>query len=111
MFKRGKFGYVFWTWPRLGSLPVLSHVLQYFISNQRRLTPTACKGAVRQFLRQDDQGGKTEAIRGRQVNITNNGANLGPHQADRFHNDLHMDLRADFILADPQFNISDGGGQ
>ena len=42
---------------------------------------------------------------------TNNGANLGLHQADRFHNDLRMDLRADFILANPQFNISDRGGQ
>ncbi len=45
------------------------------------------------------------------MNKSNNRANLGPHQADRFHNDLHMDLRADFILADPQFNISDVGGQ
>jgi type I restriction enzyme M protein len=26
-------------------------------------------------------------------------ANIGPHHADSFHNDLHKDLKADFILA------------
>jgi len=36
--------------------------------------------------------------------------NLGSHQADTFHNDLHRDLKADFILANPQFNDSDWGG-
>jgi type I restriction enzyme M protein len=38
-------------------------------------------------------------------------ANLGPHQADTFRNDLHKDLRADFILANPPFNMSDWGGE
>lgn len=38
-------------------------------------------------------------------------ANLGPHQADTFHNDLHKDLKADFILANPAFNMSDWGGE
>ncbi|HEU4324858.1 MAG TPA: class I SAM-dependent DNA methyltransferase [Roseiflexaceae bacterium] len=37
--------------------------------------------------------------------------NLGPGHADSFHNDLHKDLRADFILANPPFNISDWGGE
>src|ERR1700686_411475 len=37
-------------------------------------------------------------------------ANLGPHHADTFRNDLHKDLRADFILANPPFNMSDWGG-
>ena len=37
-------------------------------------------------------------------------ANLGPHQADSFHNDLHKDLKADFLLANPPFNDSDWGG-
>ncbi|MCG8606948.1 type I restriction-modification system subunit M [bacterium] len=37
-------------------------------------------------------------------------ANLGPHHADSFHNDVHKDLRADFILANPPFNMSDWGG-
>ena len=31
-------------------------------------------------------------------------------QGDSFHNDRHLDLRADFILANPPFNISDWGG-
>jgi len=42
------------------------------------------------------------AIRGIEVN-------LGPHAADTFHHDLHPDLRADFILANPPFNMSDWG--
>ena len=35
---------------------------------------------------------------------------LGPHNADTFHDDLHKDLKADFILANPPFNVSDWGG-
>lgn len=34
-------------------------------------------------------------------------ADLGPQWGDTFSNDLHPDLRADFILANPPFNISD----
>jgi Type I restriction-modification system methyltransferase subunit len=37
--------------------------------------------------------------------------NLGLQQADSFHNDLHKDLRANFILANPPFNMSDWGGE
>jgi len=37
-------------------------------------------------------------------------ANIGPSHADSFHHDLHKDLKADFILANPPFNISDWGG-
>jgi type I restriction enzyme M protein len=37
-------------------------------------------------------------------------ANLGPRWGDTFHDDLHPDLKADFILANPPFNISDWGG-
>jgi type I restriction enzyme M protein len=37
-------------------------------------------------------------------------ADLGPHNADSFHNDVHKDLKADFILANPPFNMSDWGG-
>jgi type I restriction enzyme M protein len=36
--------------------------------------------------------------------------NLGQHHADTFHRDLHPDLRADYVLANPPFNISDWGG-
>ena len=37
--------------------------------------------------------------------------NIGTHNADTFHNDLHKDLKADYILANPPFNISDWGGE
>jgi type I restriction enzyme M protein len=37
--------------------------------------------------------------------------NLGEHHADTFHNDLHKNLKADYILANPPFNISDWGGE
>ncbi len=36
--------------------------------------------------------------------------NLGPEHADSFHRDLHKDLKADFVLANPPFNDSDWGG-
>jgi type I restriction enzyme M protein len=38
-------------------------------------------------------------------------ANLGKEHADTFHRDLHPDLKADFILANPPFNMSDWGGE
>ena len=37
--------------------------------------------------------------------------NLGPENADSFHRDLHKDLKADYILANPPFNMSDWGGE
>jgi len=43
------------------------------------------------------------AIRG----INNEG--LGKFADDTFHNDLHKELKADFVLANPPFNISDWG--
>jgi type I restriction enzyme M protein len=38
-------------------------------------------------------------------------ANLGGEHADSFHRDLHPDLKADYILANPPFNMSDWGGE
>ena len=38
-------------------------------------------------------------------------ADLGKEPADTFHRDQHLDLRADYILANPPFNISDWGGE
>jgi type I restriction enzyme M protein len=38
-------------------------------------------------------------------------ANLGPQWGDSFRNDLHPDLRADFVIANPPFNISQWGGE
>lgn len=35
--------------------------------------------------------------------------NLGKFAADTFHEDLHKDLKANYILANPPFNISDWG--
>lgn len=37
-------------------------------------------------------------------------ANLGQEHADSFHSDLHPELKADFILANPHFNDKDWGG-
>ncbi len=42
------------------------------------------------------------AIRGIEGNI---------QQGDSFHHDRHPDLKADFILANPPFNVSDWGGE
>ena len=36
--------------------------------------------------------------------------NLGKEHADTFHRDLHPDLKADFVLANPPFNDSDWRG-
>jgi len=38
-------------------------------------------------------------------------ANLGSQPADSFLRDLHPDLKADFLLANPPFNVSDWSGQ
>jgi len=37
-------------------------------------------------------------------------ADLGDENADSFHRDQHKDLKADYILANPPFNMSDWGG-
>jgi type I restriction enzyme M protein len=37
--------------------------------------------------------------------------NIGPQNADTFLDDVHKDVKADFILANPPFNISDWGGE
>src|SRR5579885_2461515 len=38
-------------------------------------------------------------------------ANLGSEHADSFHRDLHKVLKADFVMANPPFNMSDWGGE
>jgi len=38
-------------------------------------------------------------------------ANLGSEWGDSFHHDMHPDLRADFILTNPPFNVSEWGGE
>jgi type I restriction enzyme M protein len=37
-------------------------------------------------------------------------ANLGSENGDTFHRDLHPDLKADYVIANPPFNDSDWGG-
>src|ERR1035441_9840768 len=39
------------------------------------------------------------------------GVNVGQRNADSFRADLHPNLKADFILANPPFNMSDWGGE
>jgi type I restriction enzyme M protein len=48
-----------------------------------------------------------------QMNLAIRGidADLGRENADSFRNDLHKDLRADFMLANPPFNVSDWKGE
>ena len=36
-------------------------------------------------------------------------ADFGPYQADTFFSDLHSTLKADFIMANPPFNLSNWG--
>ena len=36
--------------------------------------------------------------------------NIGPSQGDTFHDDMHKMLKADYVLANPPFNIKDWGG-
>jgi len=38
-------------------------------------------------------------------------SNIDPKNADTFHGDLHKDLKADYIIANPPFNIFDWGGE
>ncbi len=38
-------------------------------------------------------------------------ADLGPHHADTFHDDLHNDLKAGYLFVNPPFNMSDWGGE
>ena len=38
-------------------------------------------------------------------------ANLGPHQADTFYNDVHKNQKFDFIMANPPFNLSNWGAE
>jgi type I restriction enzyme M protein len=48
-----------------------------------------------------------------QMNLAIRGieADLGPYNADTFFMDCHPAMRADFILANPPFNLSDWGGE
>ncbi len=45
-----------------------------------------------------------------QMNLAIRGINAQIKHGDSFHADTHPDLKADFILANPPFNVSDWGG-
>ena len=45
------------------------------------------------------------------MNLAIRGINGQIEQGDSFRNDRHPDLRADYILANPPFNVSDWGGE
>ncbi len=45
------------------------------------------------------------------MNLAIRGISGRIEQGDTFHNDRHPDLRADYILANPPFNVSDWGGE
>jgi type I restriction enzyme M protein len=45
------------------------------------------------------------------MNLAIRGIDGNIEQGDTFHNDRHPDLKADFILANPPFNVSDWGGE
>jgi len=45
------------------------------------------------------------------MNLAIRGIDGNIQLGDSFHNDLHKDLKADFILANPPFNMSDWGGE
>ena len=46
-----------------------------------------------------------------QMNLAIRGIEGQIAHGDSFHNDRHPDLKADFILANPPFNVSDWGGE
>lgn len=45
------------------------------------------------------------------MNLAIRGIDAKIELGDTFHNDKHKDLKADFIIANPPFNISDWGGE
>jgi type I restriction enzyme M protein len=88
-----------------------------------------CCGSAGMFVQSEtfieQHGGRIEdiAIFGQESNMTTRnlaimnlairgiGGNLGKEHADSFHRDLHPDLRADYVLANPPFNDSDWRGE
>ena len=45
------------------------------------------------------------------MNLAIRGIDALIEEGDTFHNDRHQDLKADYILANPPFNVSDWGGE
>lgn len=88
-----------------------------------------CCGSGGMFVQSEKfvevHGGKTDSIviygqesnattwRLAKMNLAIRGieGDLGKEPADSFHRDLHPDLKADYVLANPPFNDSDWGGE
>lgn len=86
-----------------------------------------CCGSSGMFVQSDEfiaaHGGKLDdlSIYGQESNYTTwrlakmnlaiRGIDGNIKHGDTFHNDLHPDLKADYILANPPFNISDWGAE
>ena len=79
---------------------------------------------IRAYATSNGNGGKARAdisIYGQESNYTTwrlarmnlaiRGINGQIAYGDTFHNDQHPDLKADYILANPPFNVSDWGGE
>ncbi|MCK6684716.1 MAG: type I restriction-modification system subunit M [Thermoanaerobaculia bacterium] len=79
---------------------------------------------IRAHAKGNGNGGRAQAdisVYGQELNYTTwrlarmnlaiRGIDGHIEQGDTFHNDRHPDLRADFILANPPFNVSDWGGE
>jgi type I restriction enzyme M protein len=58
-----------------------------------------------------EDNGTTWRLAAMNMAIRGFSADLGKQNADTFHNNQHPDLRADYVLANPPFNISDWGGE
>src|SRR5204863_193720 len=98
---------------------------EYKAENVFWVPPAACWGSGGMFVQSEKfveaHGGKLGdiSIYGQESNPTTRRlavmnlalrgieADLGPEHADTFRRDLHPDLRADYVLANPPFNDSD----
>jgi len=57
------------------------------------------------------QESNTTTYRLCQMNLAIRGIEAKIEQGDTFHDDKHRDLKADYVLANPPFNVSDWGGE
>jgi type I restriction enzyme M protein len=71
----------------------------------------AAKGGARPDISIYGQESNYTTWRLARMNLAIRGIDGQIGHGDAFHNDRHPDLKADFILANPPFNISDWGGE
>ena len=73
--------------------------------------PHGAKGGARPDISIYGQESNYTTWRLARMNLAIRGIDGQIGHGDTFHNDRHPDLKADFILANPPFNISDWGGE